>query len=118
MNLQSCTHIYTHTHTHIQTYICKGCSIYTSDILNYHLRGVSEFRLVAMLVYRAFVLAFFVQIQSVMIIAWNRAHHTFAGETFFKIDKSVIATERTFRAHFMLCQNNALPDRIFSSQQY
>ena len=41
-----------------------------------------------------------------MIIAWNSAHYTFAGETFFKTGESVIVTHRTFCAHFMFCQND------------
>ena len=35
----------------------------------------------------------------------------FQSKHFFKTGKTVIATPRGFRVHFLLCQNDALPDR-------
>ena len=60
-------------------------------------------------------LTLFFQIQSVMIIAWTSAHHLFAVKKFFKTDKYIIVSQSTFYAHFMLCQNDAVLDRIFDS---
>ena len=48
-------------------------------------------------------------------MAWTDAQSIFAVEIFFKIGESVIATQRAFYAHFMLHQNDAVPDRIFNS---
>ena len=39
---------------------------------------------------------------------------SFAVEKFLKIGESVIATHRTFLAHFILCRNDTVPDRIFN----
>lgn len=45
-------------------------------------------------------------------MAWTCAHRAFAIETFFlKNGESVIATQRAFRAHFMLHRNDAGLDR-------
>ena len=41
----------------------------------------------------------------------NGAQRAFALEIIFNVGKSVIATQRAFRAHFMLSRNNAVPDR-------
>ena len=46
-----------------------------------------------------------------MIIVWTGAYRRFAGETFFKPGKSAIAKQKPFRAHFMLHQNDAIPDK-------
>ena len=35
-------------------------------------------------------------------------------EKSFKTGESLIATQRDFRAHFMLRRNNAVPDKIFN----
>ena len=49
--------------------------------------------------------------RSVTILGWTGAHGAFAVETLFKTDESVIATQRIFRAHFMLRQNYVVLDR-------
>ena len=43
-------------------------------------------------------------------MAWTSEYRTFADETFyfFKSGDSVIVTQRDFRAHFMLLQNDAV----------
>ena len=46
-------------------------------------------------------------------MALTSTYRTFAVETFFKTDDSVIDTQ-IFRAHFMLRQNYAVLDRIFN----
>ena len=42
-----------------------------------------------------------------MIMIWTGVYHAFAVES----SESVIATQRAFCAHFMLCQNDAVLDR-------
>ena len=44
-----------------------------------------------------------------MIIAWNCVE--FAGDTFSKIYEFVFATQRAFRAHFMLRRSDAVTER-------
>ena len=46
-----------------------------------------------------------------MINVWTSANSAFAVETFFKTCTPVIATQRDFHAHFMLCWNDAVLDR-------
>ena len=41
----------------------------------------------------------------------TRAYCTCMVKTFFKTDESVIAMLRAFCAHFMSCQNDAIPNR-------
>ena len=48
-----------------------------------------------------------------MVMAWTPC--ICCWNVFFKTDKSVIATQRPFHAHFMLFQNNALLDRKFAT---
>ena len=45
-----------------------------------------------------------------IVVAWTDELH----ETFFKAEQSVIATQRAFPAYFMLCQNDAVLDKIFN----
>ena len=45
-----------------------------------------------------------------MIIVWTSAHFMFAVEMFSKTGISIIATQRAFRGHFMLSQNDAVHD--------
>ena len=44
-------------------------------------------------------------------MAWTGAHCAFAVET-FKTGESVIATQRAFCAHFILCQNDPVLDSL------
>ena len=44
-------------------------------------------------------------------MAWTSAYCAFAVEIFFETGESVITTQRAFCACFMLCQNDADPDR-------
>lgn len=44
-------------------------------------------------------------------MVWTGAHRAFAVETFLKNGESVTATQRAFRAHYMLGRNDAVPDR-------
>ena len=43
-------------------------------------------------------------------MAWTGAHRRFAVEGFF-LKSGESATQRAFLAHFMLCRNDAVPDR-------
>ena len=56
-------------------------------------------------------MSFFFQLLYVTIIAWTSAHCEFAVEIFLVTDESVVAIQRAFCAHLMLCQNDAVPDR-------
>ena len=49
-----------------------------------------------------------------MIIAWTSAQHVFAVKTFFKACESLIAAQRAFCAHFILCWNDAVLAKIFN----
>ena len=46
--------------------------------------------------------------------AWTVAYNVFVFETFINAGESVIATQRAFHVHFMLCQNDTVSDRIFN----
>ena len=46
-------------------------------------------------------------------MSWTGAHCAFAVETFLKAGESVIAAYLAFLAHFMLCRNDDVMDRIF-----
>ena len=48
-----------------------------------------------------------------MNIAWTGGHRAFAFEMIVKTDKSVIATDRDFRAHLILRWNDAALDGLF-----
>ena len=53
----------------------------------------------------------------VNMMCWTSAHYVFAVESFLKTGESVIATQKTFCAHFMRHRNDAVPDRIFNPPQ-
>ena len=44
-------------------------------------------------------------------MGWSGEHRGFVVETFFKNNKSVIATQRAFRRHFRLGRRAPIPDR-------
>ena len=44
-------------------------------------------------------------------MVWIGAHCAFAVEMFLETGEFVMPTQRTFHAHFMLCQNDAVPER-------
>ena len=80
-----------------------------SHILNCYLCYSNELRQLVIVApsYHFFFFFFFFQICFITFMVWTDKYFAFV-EMFFNIGESVIASQRTFWAHFMLCQNDAV----------